>query len=77
MSETRLNNIEETLAYQEQKIIDLSDMVAGQWEEIEKLTRHIERLKDKIVILEATSEEQDGESLSVSDIAKRDKPPHY
>jgi uncharacterized coiled-coil protein SlyX len=77
MAENRINNIEETLAYQDQKITDLSDMVASQWDEIESLKNYIKRLSDKVDVLESSSDSQKDESLSVSELAEREKPPHY
>ncbi len=74
MPEDKLHCIEEELAHQEQKIIDLSDMVTCQWEEINALKKCLAKMQGKINMLEDSPE---GEELSIADQAARDKPPHY
>jgi SlyX protein len=72
----RLNDIETQLAHQDRQIADLSDIVLRQGREIETLQAKLrlaeERLSDVSQSLE-TSEQ----SLSATEIAARDKPPHY
>ena len=72
------NKIEETLAHHEQQISDLSEIVTRQWEEIEFLKKQLSRIKDKVDGLqdEINSSGTD-KGLSVTEIAARDKPPHY
>ena len=77
MNDNKLNNIEESLAHQEQQISDLSDMVVRQSDEIALLKKHIRKLEDKIGMIEDDVSVSGSESLSISDIAARDKPPHY
>ena len=77
MSENKLKNIEEMLAHYGQQIQDLSEMVTRQWSEIDHLKKHMTKMKDKINVLEDTSSASDGEELSVTEMAARDKPPHY
>ena len=70
--------IEETLTYQDKQIQDLSDMILAQGKDITALKKHIRTLEDNIRELEEDRDGQEGdEGLSVSDIAARDKPPHY
>lgn len=77
MSDEKLNKIEEILAHQEQQIQDLSDMVVHQGDEILALKRYIGKLESKIEILEDSSQSGDEKNLSVTEIAARNKPPHY
>jgi SlyX protein len=76
MTEERLADIEIKLAHQDQQIADLNDVVLRQGREIEllnaKLRRAEERLQDVSQSLEDT-----GKPLSPTEIAARDKPPHY
>ena len=78
MSEAKINLIEELLAHQDQQIQDLSDMLIHQGKDIEHLKAHIRKLEGRI---ETLKDEQDtdtkNENLSISEIAARDKPPHY
>lgn len=70
--------IEETLAHQEQQISELSEIVTRQWEEIELLKKQLARFKDKIEGLEDEINAGSGEKgMSVTEIAARNKPPHY
>lgn len=70
------NKIEETLAYQEQQLQDLNEVVTRQWVEIDRLNKMLSRLKDKVEEIE-TGKGDDGEGLSVSEEAALNKPPHY
>ncbi len=72
-----LNLIEETLAHQEKQIQDLSDTVSRQWEEIDLLKKHLEKLQDKIDQVGNSASGENPETLSVTEQAARDKPPHY
>jgi uncharacterized coiled-coil protein SlyX len=76
MSEDRFDKIEEVLAHQDQQISDLSEMVSEQWKTIDTLKKQASLMKDKMAALEAAQDSGEGE-LSVSEIAERDKPPHY
>ena len=78
--ENEITSIQETLAYQEQQISDLSEIVITQGKEIEDLKFYIKKLEHKIEVIEEdiAEESEDGNSgLSVSEQAARDKPPHY
>ena len=44
----RIDKLEEMLAHQEQVINDLSDELAKQWQTIERLTRRIKELEEKV-----------------------------
>lgn len=53
-------------------------MINAQWQQIEILKRLLDMTQSKLSVLELTAAEASGESnLSVSEIAARDKPPHY
>jgi len=41
------------------------------------LKKHVFRLQDKIGVLEDETHASGGKSLSATEIAARDKPPHY
>jgi uncharacterized coiled-coil protein SlyX len=75
MTSDNINHIEETLAYQEQQIQDLSEMVIRQGAEIEALNKKVLRLQDKLSEREDSSQNDKG--LSAIEKAALDKPPHY
>ena len=78
MTDEKLCDIETVLAHHESQIHDLSEMVGAQWKEIEAMKRRLDKAQAKLDDFEAGSREaaQDA-GLSVSEIAARDKPPHY
>ncbi|NCO03817.1 MAG: SlyX family protein [Alphaproteobacteria bacterium] len=71
----KLNALEEMLAHQDRQIQDLNDVVTRQWDEIDVLKRNLQRLGAKMQEMEVTT--KDGDSLSVSEEAALNKPPHY
>jgi SlyX protein len=71
-----IDKIEETLAHQEQQIQDLNDVVTKQWAEIDRLTKVLSRLGDKVDEIQS-SKSDDSEGLSVIEEAALNKPPHY
>ena len=77
MDERKLTGIEETLAHQEQRISDLSEMVTRQWEEIDRLKARMGHLLDKVDYLEQNTGKSETAGLSVTEVAARNKPPHY
>lgn len=78
MNEEAEQRIEEALAYQDKQIQDLSDMIIAQGKDIAVLKKHIRTLEENIRDLEEDRDQKDGDKgLSVSDIAARNKPPHY
>lgn len=77
MSQDKIQEIEMLLAHQERQIQDLSDMIALQGKEISMLKTRLDRTQKKLVEMEAGGGADQGESLSVSEQAARDKPPHY
>ncbi len=76
MTDEKMNKIEETLAHQDQLLQDLSEMVTRQWDEIDMLKKRMGKMQDKIAHLEETATGEE-EGLSVTEIAARNKPPHY
>lgn len=70
MSEDRLNDIETKLAYLDMQFEEMSGVILEQSE-------IIQRLKSKIDMLQSNNEENPDKGLSPSEIAERDKPPHY
>lgn len=78
MTDEVLQNIEITLAHHDQQIADMSEMINQQWQQIEALKRQLSMAQDKLKALEAGSAEAASESnMTVTEIAARDKPPHY
>ena len=75
MNDNKQADIESTLAHHERQIEDLSDIVSRQADEIALLKRAILHFKDQLEdTLDTTGEDK---TLSVTEIAARDKPPHY
>ena len=77
MMDDRFNSIEEVLAHQEKQLHELSEMVSDQWKEIDILKNQARLMKDKIKNLEESQESKSDGELSVSEMAEREKPPHY
>lgn len=75
MSEEKFEALESTLAHQERQIQDLSDIIIQQGRAIDALKRHIQKTEDKLQDYIDTASEDKG--LSPTEIAARDKPPHY
>ncbi len=75
--EDRLTKIEIMLGHQDRQIQDLSDVLAAQRKEIDILTRRLDRTQAKLLETQAGQSDTADTSLSVSEQAARDKPPHY
>jgi SlyX protein len=76
MTEERLADIEIKLAHQDQQIAGLNDAVLRQGREIELLNAKLRRAEERLQDV-SQSLEDNGKPLSPSEIAARDKPPHY
>jgi len=59
------NKIEETLAFQEQQISDLSDMIIAQGNAIDKLEKEVQKLQGKL------------EQINEDAPEANQPPPHY
>ena len=68
ISTERLDAIEEKLAYLEQSVHELSDVVARQQKELDQALQRNQRLMDKIAAMESDF----GPSATA-----HEKPPHY
>jgi SlyX protein len=66
--EARIEQLETTVAYQEQVIDDLNKVVTEQWQEIEALKRQFAKLADQLREVEANP------ALAPQD---EPPPPHY
>jgi SlyX protein len=66
--ERRLTDIELLLSHQEQTMRDLSDMVAQQWEALERLVRKLDRLEGQL---------NEGNDSLETENAAEPPPPHY
>lgn len=75
--EERIDSLESTLAHMEKKVEELSDIVAAQDRVLIALKRKLSDTYDKVETLEADARARGERSLSATDVAKRDKPPHY
>lgn len=72
-----LQAMQTTLAHHERQIQDLSDIVLEQRRDIDRLKLLLEKTGRKLADLEMAAAEGQGEGLSVTEQALRDKPPHY
>ncbi|WP_284162822.1 SlyX family protein [Frigidibacter sp. SD6-1] len=69
MTETKLEKAEEAIAYLTRTVEDLSDVVARQAQEIERLKRHMALLMERA----AEAEAMGGGTIPLAD----QKPPHW
>jgi uncharacterized coiled-coil protein SlyX len=69
MSDTRLTNLESTIAFQEQTISDLSDAIVRQQEEIGLLKAQVKEITDHMA--------QGKDDLPGGGLPAPEKPPHY
>ena len=65
--QSRITNLEETVAYQAKTIEELSDQLAEQWKVVEQTRQKLDRLTERFLTLEE-------QSLDAPAITK---PPHY
>lgn len=78
MTDSKFEKIEMALAHQDLQIQDMSEMINAQWKQIEMLKRQLDMAQSKLSALESSAGDSAQEAgLSVSEIAARDKPPHY
>ena len=77
MHQDDLQNIQTLLAHHERQIQDLSEIVTAQRREIDILGARLDKTSRKLSDMELASGEGSGDSLSASEQAIRDKPPHY
>lgn len=75
MNEERLIKIETTLMHQGEQIQDLEEALTLQRKDMDRLSRLLERAHAQIAEMETAQITE--KSLSVSEQAARDKPPHY
>ena len=76
-NDERINTLEMNIAHLEQKLDDLSDVVAMQDQIITALRAKNNIIQSKIEDMEQLARDGEGKSLSAGEIAARDKPPHY
>lgn len=73
-----LNRLEELVTYQEQQIQDLSDMLLAQGKDIDRLKKYVVKLEEDIGALQDDGGKSRTEgSVTVTEIAAQNKPPHY
>ncbi len=75
--DSKTEQLETAIAYQDRQIQDLSEMIARQWAEIDRLRADVDRMRAKLQMLESAAPAEDSENLSVAEFAAREKPPHY
>ena len=68
-ADDRLADLESRFAHTELALQDLSDVTREQWDEIGRLKRQVERLKDRITELE--------QGVGGTPRLEDQKPPHY
>lgn len=74
MSDERINDIESKLAYLDKQFEDLNGVVMEQDAMIRHLKAKISRMQEEH---ENSGSENSDKGLSPTQIAERDKPPHY
>lgn len=77
MTSEKTDQLEALIAHQDRQIQDLSDMLNLHRKEIDALKIRLDRTQKKLVDMEAPSGGPEGQELSVTEQALRDKPPHY
>lgn len=75
-SDDRLTEIEIKLAHQDQQFSDLNDVVLRQADEIALLKAKLRLAEEKLEDFMQNLPD-DGKPLSPTEVATRDKPPHY
>ena len=75
--QTDLQALQTAIAHHERQIQDLSDLVMEQRKDIDRIRRLLDKTGQKLADLELSAAEGQGEALSATDQALRDKPPHY
>ena len=73
----RIQELEITLAHQEQQIADLSEMMILQGREVSKLQRMLERLQSKFESFENAAADGGEAPKNATEFAAQNKPPHY
>lgn len=68
--------LEETIAHHDRQIDDLNEVIIQQGKDIDSLKAIVKKLHKKMTAIQDDLDET-SPALSVSDQAKRDKPPHY
>ena len=69
MDKKKLENIEVTLAHQEQQINDLNEVITDQWQQIKQLNARLDKALGKIEKLENAEQGEGGVPV--------DRPPHW
>lgn len=75
MSDERITTLEMKLSHLETQFEDLNGVVLEQVEMIKYLRLKLEQTESKVASIGAGGEDNTG--LSPTEIAERDKPPHY
>ena len=73
----RFTALEMNMAHIEQKFEELNDVIIGQAKEIDILKAKLKIATRKLEEIEDRSQNETDKSLSPTEIAARDKPPHY
>ena len=72
-----MSKLEEMVAHQSKEIDELNEIVTTQWAEIEAMKKKINDMDQRLQALRNDHYAAEDENLSVSEIAQRDRPPHY
>lgn len=74
-TDQKIAEMQELLAHQDRQIQELNEVVTKQWNEIDALKKYMQMTKAKINELEDTIGQN--KSMSVTEEAAANKPPHY
>ncbi len=74
--EEKIINIETSLAHHEQQIAEMSEIITGQWKQIEALKAMLLRMGKKMEQM-GYDNQQEEPAKSLIDKAREDIPPHY
>jgi SlyX protein len=80
MTEDSQQQMQELLMHHEKQIAELNEVVTTQWAVIDRLQKQVEHLYKKLDQLQDEDGEghrDSGRTVTVSDIAAANKPPHY
>ncbi|MAS86987.1 MAG: slyX family protein [Micavibrio sp.] len=72
-----MSKLEEIVAHQSKEIDELNEIVTTQWAEIEAMKKRLKDMDQRLQALRNDHYAAEEENLSVSEIAQRDRPPHY
>lgn len=76
-NEDRLTAIEMQLAHHDRQLQDMNDIMIDQQKMIDRLKNKLIQTEEELEDLRHKAESGEGKGSSITEIAARDKPPHY